>query len=56
VAWWRKRSKVPVPATAAEAVAIANAGRLAATTSITVRSVSGKEYDRISAHELKPNV
>lgn len=52
VAWWKQRSPVPVPATAAEAVEIANAGRLAPTTSITVRSVSGEEYDRIIGYEL----
>jgi DNA repair protein RadD len=54
VAWWKKRSKEPVPATAAEAVEIVNAGGLAATKSITVRSVSGEEYDRITDHELGP--
>jgi DNA repair protein RadD len=54
VVWWKKRSKEPVPATAAEAVEIANAGGLAATLSITVRSVSGEEYDRITDHELGP--
>lgn len=54
VAWWKKRSREPVPATAAEAVEIANAGGLAATKSITVRSVSGEEYDRITDHELGP--
>jgi DNA repair protein RadD len=54
VAWWKKRSKEPVPATAAEAVEIANAGGLASTKSITVRSVSGEEYDRITDHELGP--
>ncbi|HMO12067.1 MAG TPA: hypothetical protein PKB06_11330, partial [Actinotalea sp.] len=45
-AWWKKRSREPVPATAAEAVEIANAGGLASTRSITVRSASGEEYDR----------
>jgi DNA repair protein RadD len=54
VAWWKKRSKMPVPATAAEAVEIAKAGGLAQTKSITVRSVSGEEYDRIIDHELGP--
>lgn len=54
VAWWTKRSREPVPATAAEAVAVANAGGLASTKSITVRSVSGEEYDRITDHELGP--
>jgi DNA repair protein RadD len=54
VAWWKKRSREPVPATAADAVEIANAGGLASTLSITVRSVSGEEYDRITDHELGP--
>jgi DNA repair protein RadD len=54
VAWWKRRSREPVPATAAEAVEIANAGGLAPTTSITVRSVSGEEYDRITDHDLGP--
>jgi DNA repair protein RadD len=54
VAWWKKRSREPVPATAAEAVEIAKAGGMAATKSITVRSVSGEEYDRITEHELGP--
>jgi DNA repair protein RadD len=54
VAWWKKRSREPVPATAAEAVVIANAGWLAPTKSITVRSVSGEEYDRIIGYELGP--
>jgi DNA repair protein RadD len=46
-AWWRLRSNVPVPATVEEAVAMANAGALAPTISITVRSVAGEKYDRI---------
>jgi DNA repair protein RadD len=54
VAWWRKRSREPVPATAAEAVEVAKAGGLAPTTSITVRSVSGEDYDRITDHQLGP--
>ena len=53
-AWWKKRSREPVPATAAEAVEIANGGGLAPTNSITVRSVCGEEYDRIIDHELGP--
>jgi DNA repair protein RadD len=53
-AWWKKRSKEPVPESVAEAVEIANSGGLAPTTSITVRSVSGEEYDRIVDHELGP--
>ncbi len=53
-AWWKKRSREPVPTTAAEAVNIAKAVGLAPTASITVRSVSGEDYDRIIDHELGP--
>jgi DNA repair protein RadD len=52
IAWWKRRSPDPVPETAEEAVALAQAGRLAATHAITVRSVSGDEYDRIIGYEL----
>ncbi|MBA2480024.1 MAG: hypothetical protein H0V44_05125 [Planctomycetes bacterium] len=50
--WWRRRSRAPVPLTAAEAVAAAEAGALCTTTAITVRSVAGEPYDRIIAHQL----
>ncbi len=50
--WWRARSFDPVPATAEEAVALANCGALAQTKSITVRSVAGERFDRIVDHEL----
>ncbi len=52
VAWWRRRSKEPVPDSADEAVALAQAGRLAPTREITVRSVTGEDYDRIIGYEL----
>jgi len=51
-AWWRARSFDPVPATAQEAVDVANAGGLAATKSITVRTVAGEKFDRIVDYEL----
>ncbi len=51
-AWWRARSRAPLPLTAAEAVAAANEGALCTTTSITVRSVAGEPFDRIIAHQL----
>ena len=54
VAWWKQRSKMPVPKTAADAVEIAKAGGLADTKSITVRSVAGEEYDRITDYQLGP--
>jgi DNA repair protein RadD len=53
-AWWRKRSKEPVPETVEQAVAICESGGIASTTAITVRSVAGEQYDRIVAHELGP--
>jgi DNA repair protein RadD len=52
VAWWKRRSPEPVPETAEEAVALAQAGRLAPTREITVRSVTGEDYDRITGYEL----
>ncbi|MCP4594522.1 MAG: DEAD/DEAH box helicase family protein [bacterium] len=50
--WWRLRSNAPLPESVAEAVAMANAGALCETKSITVRSVAGEKYDRIVGHEL----
>jgi DNA repair protein RadD len=51
-AWWRERSTAPVPATAAEAVDLANRGALADTLAVSVRSVAGEKYDTITGHEL----
>ena len=53
-AWWRRRSPDSVPETAAQAVELADAGGLASTEAITVRSVAGERYDRIVAHRLGP--
>jgi len=50
--WWRRRSNLPVPGTAEEAVYFAEAGALAEPKSITVRSVAGEEYPRIIGYEL----
>jgi DNA repair protein RadD len=54
MAWWKRRSPDPVPATAREAVAIANSGGVALTTAITVRSLAGDDYERIIGHEIGP--
>jgi DNA repair protein RadD len=54
IAWWKQRSHHPVPATVDEAVAIARAGGLAPTLEITVRSVTGEEFDRIIDYKLGP--
>jgi DNA repair protein RadD len=51
-AWWRQRSDEPVPETAEDAVAIANAGGLAPTLAATVRHVAGEKYDRVIAYRL----
>jgi len=53
-AWWRARSREPFPESAERAVAICGAGGVAETRSITVRSVTGEKYDRITLHELGP--
>jgi DNA repair protein RadD len=50
--WWRQRSNDPVPDSAAEAVELAEAGSLAPTLAIQVRSVAGEKFDRIIAHSL----
>jgi len=53
-AWWRARSAEPVPDSAERAVELADAGALAETSVITVRSVAGEKYDRITDYQLGP--
>ena len=50
--WWRKRSNEPFPESAAQAVDLAEAGALARPKSITVRSVAGEKFDRITDYQL----
>jgi len=52
IAWWKRRSPDPVPDNIERAVELAEGGALAATHSITVRSVAGEPYDRIVDYEL----
>jgi DNA repair protein RadD len=54
VGWWRRRSPDPVPDTAERAVELAEAGALAPTEAITVRSIAGEKYDRIVGYRLGP--
>ncbi len=54
VGWWRRRSPDPVPDSAERAVEQAEAGGLATTEKITVRSIVGEKYDRIVAYKLGP--
>ena len=50
VKWWKNRAAIgcTIPRTAREAVALANQGLLAVPKSITVKSVAGEKFDRIS--------
>ncbi|MEX0716610.1 MAG: DEAD/DEAH box helicase family protein [Planctomycetaceae bacterium] len=50
--WWKRRSPDPIPNSAEEAVAIADAGGLAFTDAITVRYVVGEKFDRIVGYRL----
>jgi len=53
-AWWRARSRLPVPTTSAEACRLACSGALAPATQITVRTVAGEDFERIIDHRLGP--
>jgi DNA repair protein RadD len=54
--WWRERAALgcPVPDTAREAAELASEGLLAEPESITVKSVAGEKFDRITGWRLKP--
>ena len=54
VAWWKRRSPDPVPDSIERAVEVADGGGLANTNSITVRSVSGEQFERIIDYDLGP--
>jgi len=54
VAWWRKRSHEPVPLTAQHAVDIARGGGVAPPLAITVRAITGDEFERVIDCELGP--
>ncbi len=50
--WWQARSNEPVPDTVRQAIELAEAGALAGTKQITVRSITGEKFDRIVNYEL----
>ena len=50
--WWRARSNDPVPHSSEQAVEICEAGGIAPTLAITVRSVTGERFDRITDYQL----
>jgi DNA repair protein RadD len=53
-AWWRERSDEPVPQTVIDAIEICEAGDIAETRAIKVRSVAGEKWDRIIGYTLSP--
>jgi DNA repair protein RadD len=50
--WWQARSSELMPETVEQAVELAENGALAQPLSITVRSVTGEKFDRITNYEL----
>lgn len=50
--WWSKRCQMQMPACAEEAAEMASLGLLAHTDKITVRSIAGEKYDRITDYSL----
>ena len=53
-AWWKARSHEPVPDTVEAALALIEAGALAETERVTVRSITGDKFDRIISYQLGP--
>ena len=52
--WWKARSPDPVPDSAQRAADLAEAGALAHTEFVTVRSVAGEKFERILHSKLGP--
>lgn len=55
IKWWRERAAVgcPVPSSAREAAAFAGEGVLAEPESITVKTVAGEKFERVTGWRLK---
>ena len=51
-AWWRQRCLDPCPNNVDEAIDLADAGLLASSEQITVRSIAGQKYDQIIKHQI----
>lgn len=53
--WWHERASLgcPMPRSAREAVSLANEGLLAAPESITVKTIAGERFERITGWRLK---
>lgn len=52
--WWRLRSNDPVPETIDAAIDAIESGAASAPKAITVRSVAGEDFPRITGYELEP--
>lgn len=52
--WWRRRTDAVMPATAEEAVVVANAGGLAEPTKVTIKREVGKPWAKVVGYELGP--
>ena len=52
--WWRDRSPDPIPTTIERAIEIADGGGLAETLGITVRTVAGEKWPRVTKYRLGP--
>ena len=53
--WWHERAALgcPMPKSAREAVSLANEGLLAAPESITVKTIAGERFERVTGFRLK---
>lgn len=53
--WWNERAALgcPIPRSAREAVSLANEGLLAAPESITVKTIAGERFERVTGFRLK---
>ena len=53
--WWHERASLgcPMPRSAREAVSLANEGLLAAPESITVKTIAGERFERVTGFRLK---
>lgn len=52
--WWKRRSKVPPPDSAEEAVRLAGDGALAKASKIIIKSIAGEKFVNIADYELGP--
>ena len=54
IKWWQSCSKAPVPDDVDTALKLVQSGAVAAIEKITVKTVSGEKYDRVTGYEFGP--